>query len=233
MPFSENYENEIEIVLNILDRLHDKSYYDYIQTIINQFENYTHNMILDNIHHFRELEKKWGNYRGSIKSEMQAIQPLIKDYMHCPFCGRLTDVSIDHHLPKSTFNIYTFFLPNLVPCCTKCNNNVKHQNTNFHPYFSIKTKPIVNFNFTGNIKEFKPEYTVDKTFFLKTNNNKILDMIREEIEFTVCSINEIESASYLQLYCEIKMCEIKRLTNTTDIYVYGLYENLLQYICRM
>lgn len=58
----------------------------------------------------------------------------------CPMCriGPVTD--LDHHLPRSTYRLFSIYARNLVPCCGTC-NGAKHEagakrNDEFvHPYF--------------------------------------------------------------------------------------------------
>lgn len=60
----------------------------------------------------------------------------------CPVCGRDSLGTLDHYLPKQTYSEFSFFAPNLVPACDRCNTvrkalvrgNVEDERP-VHPYF--------------------------------------------------------------------------------------------------
>jgi 5-methylcytosine-specific restriction endonuclease McrA len=41
----------------------------------------------------------------------------------CPYCDISEATTVDHYLPKDEFPQYSFFPPNLIPCCWECNHN--------------------------------------------------------------------------------------------------------------
>jgi 5-methylcytosine-specific restriction endonuclease McrA len=41
---------------------------------------------------------------------------------YCPCCGILPADELDHHLPRSVYNLLALYSRNLVPLCHKCNN---------------------------------------------------------------------------------------------------------------
>lgn len=51
--------------------------------------------------------------------ELRADLKLLADY--CPYCGFAPISELDHHLPKSRFQLLSIFALNLVPCCGPCN----------------------------------------------------------------------------------------------------------------
>lgn len=41
----------------------------------------------------------------------------------CPICGQITDLTIDHYLPKSKYPLLSLSPINLIPCCYSCNKD--------------------------------------------------------------------------------------------------------------
>src|SRR5690606_10227146 len=69
----------------------------------------------------------------------------------CPVCGRSAVGTIDHYLPKSLYQEFSFFSCNLVPACDRCNNKRGNSARGsvvgerpIHPYFdSFLQKRVV------------------------------------------------------------------------------------------
>lgn len=60
----------------------------------------------------------------------------------CPVCGGAGTGTLDHYLPKGVFPEFSFFSPNLVPACYRCNNkrNSRYRGVGpderpIHPYY--------------------------------------------------------------------------------------------------
>lgn len=67
----------------------------------------------------------------------------------CPSCGGARPGELDHHLPKSEYQEFSVFPPNLVACCGSCNRTktadvgANAEEAFLHPYFD--TVPPVPF----------------------------------------------------------------------------------------
>lgn len=64
------------------------------------------------------------NSKGYLEGEVvvRIIQSLsIQHRNNCPYCGLDKPRTIDHYLPKSAFPEFSVFPPNLIPCCSHCN----------------------------------------------------------------------------------------------------------------
>lgn len=59
----------------------------------------------------------------------------------CPMCSESIVTALDHHVPKSSYFLYSVFPKNLVPICSRCNEAKKHTMPNqlnkqfIHPYY--------------------------------------------------------------------------------------------------
>lgn len=83
-----------------------------------------------------ELVKKTGACRDDY-DRLLASAPRKK----CPMCAESIVTALDHHVPKSSYFLYSVCSKNLVPICSRCNEAKKHTMPNqlnkqfIHPYY--------------------------------------------------------------------------------------------------
>lgn len=90
-------------------------------------------------------------------------------YDACPFCMLGTPDELDHYLSKAEFPEYTLFPPNLIPCCSKCNEikgkrlrDEQGRREFFHFYFDeMPKKPILLFDYYYTNGRIKTRFIVD------------------------------------------------------------------------
>lgn len=64
----------------------------------------------------------------------------------CPMCAESIVTALDHHVPKSSYFLYSIYPKNLVPICSRCNEAKKHTMPNqltkqfIHPYYDDFSK---------------------------------------------------------------------------------------------
>lgn len=59
------------------------------------------------------------SYSSSSFEEQRHV--ILKDTIICPYCNHNQVSTLDHYFPKSKYPEYSIFIPNLLPCCAKCN----------------------------------------------------------------------------------------------------------------
>lgn len=70
----------------------------------------------------KELKNCYDQMPAGIKKEVDVFhQKLLSEAKICPYCLISEPDSCDHYLPKEDFPEFSFFIYNLIPCCSNCN----------------------------------------------------------------------------------------------------------------
>lgn len=79
--------------------------------------------------------------RDSLARNLYEKLKLSSPYGTCPFCNHRDSHTLDHFLPKVTYEPYSVLPLNLIPCCRDCNseklaeNEIDRSKQILHPYY--------------------------------------------------------------------------------------------------
>lgn len=136
-----------------------------------------------------------------------------KSNIRCPYCGLSMSHTIDHYFPESPYPEYIFYVPNLIPCCSRC-NTVKNKNlfkNNERMFLHFYYDPIPSYQF------LKAKFRVDNniptiSFYLEFDEeNEINNVIQHH--FDELSLIEQYGKSHNELLTEIINLAIEHLEN--------------------
>ncbi len=121
----------------------------------------------------------------------------------CPFCGISEADELDHHLPRSKFELLAIYARNLVPICHKCNN---------------KKRTITGENPEESFIHIYYEKTPENIQFFHANTSIIEDGII--VKFEIKKFSDISELLYKQLSFQIKRINLdKRLEKEINIFL--------------
>lgn len=145
-----NNDNDIDYLLTILQGRSISYSSSKIHQILNSYIAYTTNQgdphSIAPIPNFSEDEKKdlYKLYNTGIVEIKTHIDNLRDNHFFksCPACGGRSPTTLDHILPRKIYPELSILTHNLIPACSKCNNDKRtnHKGSNIgerilHPYF--------------------------------------------------------------------------------------------------
>ena len=200
-----------DIVEHKKDPTGKEKLYKIIESIEMQYDLYEKNLEHRKKNKSYEMEAKeliscYGNkkYFFKIKKEIQEnISQILGG--ECPYCMLNEPNTFDHYLGKAFYPEYSVYIPNLVPCCSKCNNlkgeklfDENNYRKFIHFYYDkipIKKFLYFDFYFEKNLK-FKD---------LSTGSHNLAPKVKIRIKLEDTSMEEkkiIENHfSFLELFC--------------------------------
>lgn len=159
-----------------------------------------------------------------IKSNIKLAQP--KFYQNlCPYCGIGIPSTFDHYIPKEKFPEYSVFVPNLIPCCSSCNQkkgerwkdtnsrifiNFYYDNLFNDEFIDTSVEKDIEKIFKTKMKLYKPNSFTNEQFSIIQAHFKELDLITQYIENGYSFISEI-IRSFNILYLGNSKSDVKLL----------------------
>jgi len=135
------------------------------------------------------IKNRWTTTCKDNQDKISKIKKRVFDISNgkCAYCGKnitLSEMDIDHFLPKESFNYLAYCFDNYLPSCKVCNQNVKGS---FTPK-SLKVKKIIE-DILKNESEIEYDLIYDKNYIFNTvaKNDRLLepsfDKPSEHLEF--------------------------------------------------
>lgn len=178
---------------------------------------------------------------------------IYKSYIRiCPYCDIGTADTIDHYLPRNKYPEFSFFLINLLPCCSKCNTkkselfleNNQRLILNFYYdyFFDIKfLKVYINYSVEGLKDTIEIKYELDfnnindeKQKVIIKNHFDKLELLKKYSEFVNEELSEImgiidnndETIEFFNKYFNVHLNCLKR-KNGLNHWKTALYEEVV------